>query len=742
MLFHFPLKKILVVSLFLTLITRPCPAALLVDDCEGTAQSNTLGGVWSSWCDPNSSVAPKPFTFTEGGYQSEHCARVDYELKPGISYPYAGMNTTFKATDLSSYEGVRFLAKGEGSWNCQVPLTSTSTEYNHFGSPLELTPDWKLFELPFSQLVQTWGTHKTWDPTQVTGVQWSAGGSAGSKGYICVDGIEFYKKAEASLKPPEANPILKEPKVNQQGYLPGAEKYFALTEFQGGPRLGDRFKIQDEAGKTAYAGTIRADAVDDTPSTGEKVFQADFSGLTRPGRYTVEVGGLKSQPFEVGPSVYLPLFKDALRCFYVIRCGTAVDDPVTSIKHPPCHLKDAPSHEDSRVLDLSGGWHNADDYGKWVLEEGLSCSWMLWLYEFKEKQMAGLKIDIPESSNGMSDLLNQAKWGLDWMLKMQRPDGSVLHKVDGEDHFCVGTPPEKDPFPRYYKKPGTIDAADFVGTLCLASRAFRKANPAYADKCLAAAKKAWNWLEQNPNVVERDTDYLDMDPSQEKIWALGEMARVTGDPVLMERFGKEAPLENLKQGSWMEPQFFGYMALCLDPESPAPLKEAIRKALVQACDDLVKASQANGYGVVQAANEYWWESNENLLDKTSLLLFGFEATGNALYRETALRQMDWLLGENSLGFSFVTGHGTRSTSHPWHWTSHDYGKLMPGWVSGGPNQYPAGADTLLVSVINRGTPPAKCFVDANNSSGSWASNEGETSETAALVFCAGYLSGQ
>ena len=111
------------------------------------------------------------------------------------------------------------------------------------------------------------------------------------------------------------------------------------------------------------------------------------------------------------------------------------------------------------------------------------------------------------------------------------------------------------------------------------------------------------------------------------------MARVTGDPVLMERFGKEAPLENLKQGSWMEPQFFGYMALCFDPESPAPLKEAIRKAVVQACDSLVKASQANGYGVVQAANEYWWESNENLLDKTSLLLFGFEATGNALYRE-------------------------------------------------------------------------------------------------------------
>ena len=82
-----------------------------------------------------------------------------------------------------------------------------------------------------------------------------------------------------------------------------------------------------------------------------------------------------------------------------------------------------------------------------MLEEGLSCSWMLWLYEFKEKQMAGLKIDIPESSNGMSDLLNQAKWGLDWMLKMQRPDRNVLHKVDGEDHFSSGPLRKRTLFP-------------------------------------------------------------------------------------------------------------------------------------------------------------------------------------------------------------------------------------------------------------------------------------------------------
>lgn len=712
-------------------------AALPVDDCEG----HGLGG-WFSYADAYSSAVPKPFAFSPEGYQSAHCARLDVELKSGVQYPYAGFGTGFTVKNLSEYEGVRFYAKGEGAWSCQVPTSATAVESNHYSCPFSPGKDWTLFELPFSKFTQAWGTPKSWDPTQVTGVGWNAAGYAGAKSFLCVDNIEFYKKGEALQAAPEANPILKEPKVNQQGYLPEDKKYFCLTQRAGGPKQGDPFQVMDEAGKAAFAGKIQADPLEDLKSTGEKVFQVDFTSLTLPGRYTVELAGLKSQPFEIGPGVYQPLFKDALRCFYLIRCGTAIDDSITGLKHPACHMKDAPSHEDPKLLDLTGGWHNADDYGKWVLEEGVSCSWMLWLYEFKEKQMEGLKIGIPESSNPMSDLLNQARWGLEWMLKMQRPDGGVLHKVDAEDHFCVGTPPEKDPYPRFYKKPGAIDAGDFVGTMCLASRAFRTADPAFAKKCLEAAKKAWKWLEKNPDAVEKDTDYLDTDPSGEKLWALGEMAAATGDKDLVQRFQTEVSSGTLKPPTWNEPQFFGSMALYFDSKTPAKLKDVLKQGLVKACDSLVQASQANGYGVVQAPSEYWWESNEILLDKTGQLLFGYQATGDVKYRDTAVRQMNWFLGENSLGFSFVTGHGTRSASHPWHWIHHDYGILMPGWAMGGPNEYPTGADPKLSSLIRLGTPPAKCYVDSNDGGGSWASNEGETSENAALVFCSGYLAAE
>ena len=733
--------RFFLLGLWLSSLVLPAfGSPLLVDDAEGSSTDNHFGGGWYSYSDPNSYSSPKPFVFSAGGYQSGHCARLEVELKSGVPYPYVGFGTSFPARDFSDYAGVRFYAKGEGSWNCQLPLTSTSTENNHFSSPFTPTQDWSLVELPFTTFAQTWGTPKTWDPRLLSGVGWNFLGQGGAKGFLCVDNIEFYQKNDARLKTKEANIVLASPKVNQVGYRPSDPKTFAVAEAPGGAQKGDSFKVMDEQGQAVYSGVIRQEAVDDVASTGEKVFRVEFSGLTLPGRYTVEIKGQKSPPFEVGPQVYRSLLKDALRCFYLIRCGVAIDDKVTGIQHPACHMKDATLKEDnSKTGDFTGGWHNADDYGKWILEDSLSCSWMMWLYELKTKEMADFKDDIPETGNGIPDLLNQARWALDWMLKMQGADGSVRHKVDAEDHFASGLSPEKDPYPRYAQTPGSLDAADFTSAMCQAARVFQKTDPTYAAKCALAAKKAWAWLEKNPDVVKKDPDYVDLDPSQEKLWALAEMARLTGDPKLIERFKKEGEISVLKYPSWMEPQFLGYMARYFDPKASGEEKDWIRKALIQHCDNLASASKANGYGVAMAPGDYYWECNEHLLGKTGALLFGYAATGDKAYRDAALGQMNWFLGENSLSFSFVTGHGENSVKHPWHWTMTALRRLMPGWASGGPNQYTTGADPLLTALIKRGTPPAKCYVDACDGNSSWASNEGETSENGALVFCSGFL---
>lgn len=712
-------------------------AALRVDDFAASG----LGGRWVSYADPHSYVSPHPFSPTGGGHGSDQCARLEFELKQGVQYPFAGMSDSFTAQNLSTYEGVRFWAKGQGLWNCMIPIPATAAEYNHYSAPFTPGLDWKLYEIPFSKLKQTWGTSKPWDPSTVTGIQFSAGTMAGDKGFICVDEIEFYKKGEERTKFVVNNPILKDPKVNQDGYLPQDEKYFVLSESAGATQ-GEAFQVLDPAEKTAFSGILPLSPSDDNPSTGEKVFRVDFSGLTLPGRYTVSVGDLNSLPFTITGNLYESLFRDSLRCFYLIRCGTAIDDKVTGIKHDACHMKDAPFQSDTgKSGDFTGGWHNAGDYGKWTHMEAISCAWMMWLYDLKSKEMAGLQNNIPESGNGMSDLLNEAKWGLTWLLKMQAPDGGVYHKVDSEDHFCFGTGPDKDPTGRYLQGEGCIDAGDFTGVMCQAARIYKALDPAFAAKCQNAAVRSWAWLGKHPDARFHDPDYGDDDPSQEELWALGEMARMTGDKTLETRFAQEATPNKLQTVSWMTPQFFGYMAQVCGNNTSVEEKQVILKALTSIGDDLVQNADSNGYGVCLTPNEYYWGSNENILNKTGALLFTYHLTGDKKYRETALRQMNYILGLNSLETSFVTGHGARAESHPHHWDYATYQIVMPGWVGGGANQYPTGADPTLLGLINTGTPPAKCFFDGPGAT-SWASNEGQTVENAALVFDAGYFAAE
>jgi endoglucanase len=721
--------------LFLTLLlASPSLAAMRVDNFAG----NGLEGHWVSFVDSSSHISPNPFILSGGGHSSDQCARLDFELKQGAQFPYAGMTDSFTPQNLSEYEGVRFWAKGQGIWNCMLPIPATAAEYNHYSSPISPGPDWKLYEIPFSKLKQPWGTPKPWDPSAVTGIQFSAGTTAGDKGFIYVDEIEFYKKGEEQTKNVVNNPILKEPKVNQEGYLPDSEKYFVISQSDKIGK-GDSFQILDQTGKTAFSGTITTDSMDDTTFTGEKVFRVDFSGLSLPGRYTVSIDAIKSLPFVIKTDLFDSLFKDSLRCFYLIRCGTAINDPVTGLKHDACHMKDAPFQSDlSKNGDFTGGWHNAGDYGKWTHMEAISCAWMMWLYELKTKDMAGLQNHIPESGNGISDLLNEAKWGLTWLLKMQAADGGVYHKVDSEDHFCFGTGPDKDPASRFLQGEGCIDAGVFTGVMCQATRVFWKIDPPFAKKCWAAANRSWTWLGQHPDARFKDPDYGDDDPSQEELWALGEMARMSRDKSLETRFEQESATTRLQSLSWMTPQFFGYMSMAFSPKTSVTEKQTIIQALTQICDDLVQKTDTNGYGVCLTPNDYYWGSNENILDKTGALLFAYHLTGEAKYRQAALREMNYILGLNSLETSFVTGHGERAESHPHHWDYASYQIVMPGWAGGGANQYPTGADPALLGLINSNTPPAKCFFDGPGTT-SWASNEGQTVENAALVFDAGYL---
>lgn len=538
--------------------------------------------------------------------------------------------------------------------------------------------------------------------------------------------------------PAHAAPILA-PKVNQIGYLPLDAKTLHVTTSDAAAPGSAVAIVDSNSGQTVWSGILSSSAIDDTASTGEFVLSADFSALSTPGTYVATIGGMSSPSFPVATSAYNSLYRDALRTFYLIRCGVAIDDAETGIQHPACHTQDAILRDAGTALDLTGGWHNAGDYGKWVHEAAISTSLLLWLAELNPGGVLQISAGTPESNDGIPDLLNEARWGLTWLLKMQQPDGSVLHKVDTQPNFAWGIPPQNDPYTRMAGFASTIDAADFTAVMLQAARVFQSVDASFAEQCAQAASSSWGWVQANPSVGETDPYYTDSDPSQEVLWATGEMLRATHDPQVAAAWTTAS--QQLAPGgiAWPTPESLGYVAVSLDPAGDPSVVSAATQALQGYASSLVSLAASTGYGVVTQADGYYWESNEILLGEMAVLLFESAIADDDTSLQLALAQLGWLLGDNALNKSFVTGHGANAVVHPYHWTYHALNKLMPGWASGGPNEYDSGVDTPLLDVIDEGTPPAECYVDEGDALGSYASNEGEIVENAELVFVTGFF---
>lgn len=530
----------------------------------------------------------------------------------------------------------------------------------------------------------------------------------------------------------DGGPVPGAPRLNQLGFLPQGDKRFVLAVLPGD---GDEraFHVETLAGRSVFEGRLDARVHDLTRTAGEHVRTGDFSAFAAPGRYRLRVGAAVSHPFAIADDVYAPLVRDAARAFWLIRANVAMDDPVTGLRHAAGHAGDASVMVDGRARDLTGGWYNAGDYGKWTHMAAISASQMMWLHTLRPGPVLGLKLNTPAPSPAMPDLLHQARWGLEWLLKMQNPDGSVLHKVDAKGAYAWGQPPEADPHPRSAGSASSLDAGVFVGVMLQAARAFAPFDTPFAASCKAAARRAWTWLEPHPKVAHDDYAYTDPDARQEILWATCEMAVTTGDPALRARADAAIKALGVFPFFWPGPQVLGVMSLArVEGDAGA----TARAAILQTAKTVAGPVAEDPYSYTVRPEAYIWGSVELALNSAVVCLFAAEL-GDAEARRTGQRLLDYVLGCNALDNSFVTGHGERATRRPYHWACRVWGIVIPGWASGGPNAGLTGADPRLKALIEAETPPAKCFVDACENDGSWASNEGQTSENAALLLAAG-----
>jgi len=461
-------------------------------------------------------------------------------------------------------------------------------------------------------------------------------------------------------------------------------------------------------------------------ASGDTVRVVDFSALAEPGKYFLIADGEKVT-ITIKEKPYHELSNALVKGLYYQRCGCELPEKHAGpFRHASCHLgkatlvKDNGELDTGTVIECAGGWHDAGDYGRYIAPAAVTVAHMLYAFEFFP-QVYRDQLNIPESGNGVPDILNECRYELEWMLKMQRADGGLYHKV-ATKYFAKFIMPEDDKDELFLFRVTHCSTAAFAASAAQASRVYRVYDAAFAERLLGAAKKAWDWMEANP-VFEafvnppdfRSGGYGDSSCEDELFWASAELYSVTGEERYLAALKKRADKSDIDISSFGWRDTAGFGALCclfiMKDKLDKDLFTSIKERFLRGADSFLELTKKSGYGTALAADSYVWGSILPILNNAIALICARLLTGNDEYSKAAQNQLDYLLGVNATGYSFVTGFGERAYRFPHHRPSYADGvdDPVPGLVSGGPNKkFP---DNTAKMIIPPATPPAKFYID-------------------------------
>jgi len=534
-------------------------------------------------------------------------------------------------------------------------------------------------------------------------------------------------------------------KVDQVGYPVNGPKIALVSA----PAKTFDIKAFDD-GRVAFHGLLEPVRLD--PATGDTVEIADFSGLRREGRFFLEVPGVgKSWTFTVGGNVYEHTYFMAMRGFYGQRCGTAVDlgPEFPGYSHPACHLHGEfhPSSGQQGPRDNRGGWHDAGDYGRYMVNSGVATGTLLWAWEIYGPRLKQVQLAIPETGNGTPDILNEARWNLEWMLRMQDADGGAWHKQTSE-HFPGFIAADEDTLPSDVIGTGsapyksTCATADLAAVAAIAARVYKPFDVKFAARALDAARRAWEWTEKYPNVTFRNPsgvttgEYGDSNCSDERLWAAVELWRTTGEEEYHQFFLDHyteylTSLDSPPAENWrsLGPMALRSYVLSRRKDAEAKAQAAIRERMLAAARAIVNETSANPYHVSLQIKDYVWGSNGIAAQYGMDLLIADAIAPNPAFANAARDNLHYLLGRNTFSLSWVTKVGENSVQHPHHRPSAASKQgPWPGLLAGGPN---AGRQDSVLAALPKDLLPARVYADETES---YASNEIAINWQASLVF--------
>lgn len=587
-----------------------------------------------------------------------------------------------------------------------------------------------------------------------------------------------------NTEPPPALPIIR---LNQVGYLPAAPKWATVVHTSTTPL---NWTIYDVTQTVVLTGTTII--FGENVLSDEHIHHVDFSVLQTEGMsYTLAVADEVSHPFNISAEVYSQLKYDALAYFYHNRSGITLTMPYAGGEQwtrPAGHLNVAPNTGDFDVpcfdqtdtqgqqwegcnytLDVVGGWYDAGDHGKYVVNGGISVWTLLNLYERGQftagadaAAFADGMLNIPENSNEVSDLLDEAWWQMNFMLSMQVPmsgtvegellEGMVHHKVHDANWTGLGLAPHEDAQTRYLYPPSTAATLNLAATAAQCARIFEDIDPAKAEQCLTAAERAWQAAVAHPTMYAANNftgggPYDDTDVSDEFYWAAAELFVTTGDEMYSSYLITSTHYLTIPAGSsalgWQQVAGLGTISLATVPNSlPAADVDQAQQAIVEAADGYLATLEAEGYRLPFTDEAYPWGSNSSVLNNMLMVALAYDLTGEVGYFNGVSQGMDYLLGHNPVDQSYISGYGERPLQNPHHrfWANQlddAFPSAPAGAVSGGPNS--GIQDPYAQTIFPNGCPPQLCFVDHIDS---WSTNEITINWNAPLAWVAFFLDEQ
>ena len=567
--------------------------------------------------------------------------------------------------------------------------------------------------------------------------------------------------------------------VDQFGYRPADSKIAVIRN----PRVGfdstdhfipgARYQVRraDDGSVVLQGAPSKWHGGDIDPSSGDAGWWFDFSKVQGEGTYFIydDERKARSATFRISPQVYAPVLKAAVKTFFYQRSGFAkqapsadscwIDDPAFIGPGQDLEARDVTDRKNAaKARNVSGGWFDAGDTNKYVTFASVPVHQLLGAYQDNPAAFTD-DFGIPESGNGVPDLLDEVKWEVDWLRRMQNADGSVALKV-GTLEYTRGIKPSLDRNARFYIpscSSATIAAAGMYAHAALVF-ATQKSLAQDSQDLRMRAERAWRKFLASPRQTDCDSteikagdaDWNEQDQNAEAVVAAAYLAVLTGsseyNDYVKAHYRETKPYNDIGWSRYGAHQGEALLFYARQPGVDAKMASSI---LADKSADIAAGNQVYGmqpdddpYRAFMHEAQYHWGSNQvranygNTNADAARLVGGDRAKP---YLDRARATLHYFHGVNPFGMVYLSNMyrygATKSVNeifHSWFFRDTRWSNAIsspcgpaPGFVPGGPNVNAKGDGVPATMVPPVGQPRQKSYKDWNAPwpEGSWAVSE-------------------